>query len=264
MLTLTPASGRSSYEPVDVTGGDWVMDANPVPPVAAASIRAESIRAESIWAESIRTASSRYCPCHTRRVIRVGLTGGIGAGKSTVARRLAELGAVVVDADALAREVVAPGTPGLAAVVAEFGPAVLTPGGELDRTALAALVFTDSDARHRLEAIVHPLVAVRTAEQMATVAPDAVVVHDIPLLTELDRRDDYDLVVVVTAPEATRLARLRGRGMAESDARDRMAAQAADAERAVMADVVLDNSGGPAELTEQVDELWAELRDRLR
>ena len=191
-------------------------------------------------------------------MLRIGLTGGIGSGKSTVARLLAARGAVVVDADRIAREVLEPGTPGLAAVVDEFGPGVLADDGSLDRAALAAIVFSDDGARRRLDALVHPRVRQRSAELMAAAPPDAVVVNDVPLLVETGQAGSYDLVLVVEADPETRVARLVGRGLSERDARDRMAAQATDAERRAVADVVLDNSGTPEQLAEQVDRFWRE------
>ena len=191
--------------------------------------------------------------------IRVGLTGGIASGKSVVADGLARRGAVVVDADVLAREVVAPGTPGLAAVVERFGPEVLTEGG-LDRARLGAIVFADPAARRALEAIVHPAVRARAAELELAAAPDAVVVHVIPLLVETGQADDFDRVVVVDVDPETQVARLRARsGLSESDARARLAAQASRADRRVAADVVLDNEGPIAALEEQLDRLWADL-----
>jgi dephospho-CoA kinase len=191
-------------------------------------------------------------------VLRVGLTGGIGAGKSAVARELARHGAVVVDADAIAREVVEPGTPGLAAVLAEFGPEVCGADGALDRRKLASIVFADPDARRRLNAIVHPHVARRTAELLADVPPDAVVVHDVPLLTENGLAAQYDLVLVVEAPEDARLARLAERGIAADDARARMASQASDADRRAVADVVIRNDGTVDDLAAAVDAVWRE------
>jgi dephospho-CoA kinase len=196
------------------------------------------------------------------RVILVGLTGGIGSGKSTVTRALAERGAVVVDADTIAREVVEPDGPGFAAVVARFGLGVLDHRGRLDRSALAEVVFGDEDARRDLNAIVHPLVAAETQRRVAATPPGSVVVMDVPLLVEA-ARSGYDLVVIVEAPEDVRLARLAARGMDEADARRRMAAQASDAERRAVADVVLDNSGSPEDLERQVDRLWADLTARL-
>ncbi len=196
-------------------------------------------------------------------MITVGLTGGIGSGKSTVAARLAELGAVVVDADAVAREVLEPGTVGLAAVVEAFGPEVLAADGSLDRAALAARVFAVPAELDRLNAVVHPLVANRTQELLRQVPADAVVVHDIPLLVETGR-GGYDLVVVVDAPDTVREARLAERGMAVDDIRQRMARQASREERLAAADVVIDNSADLTELGEQVDELWRELTERLR
>lgn len=193
-------------------------------------------------------------------MIKVGLTGGIGAGKSEVARLLAQRGAVVVDADALAREAVAPGRPELAAVVAEFGDGVLAADGTLDRAALARVVFGDPRRLAALEAIVHPYVARRSAELIAEAPPDAVVVYDVPLLVEKQLQGDFDLVVVVEAPEDERVRRLvAARGMAESDARARIVAQATAAERAAVADVVVHNHGSPEELRHEVDSLWARL-----
>ena len=194
-------------------------------------------------------------------MLSVGLTGGIGSGKSTVARRLAELGAVVIDSDRLAREVVGPGTPGLAAVVAAFGPEVLAPDGSLDRPAVAARVFADPELRAVLNGIVHPLVRAR-AQTLTQAAPvDAVVVQDVPLLVENGLAASFDLVVVVDAPDDLRMERLTAdRGMTDADARARMAAQATREERLEAADFVLDNSGSTQGLLDQVDALWAELR----
>lgn len=191
--------------------------------------------------------------------MRVGLTGGVGSGKSTVARLLAEHGAVIIDADAIAREVVEPGTPGFDAVVAAFGNSVVTSDGHLDRPALAAMVFGDEAKRLQLNAIVHPLVGQRTVQLAESAPPDAVVVYDIPLLVENDLAGGFDFVLVVEADVATRLARLAARGMAESDARERMAAQASDEQRRAAADAVIDNNGSLAELKRRVDEVWARL-----
>jgi len=192
-------------------------------------------------------------------VLMVGLTGGIGSGKSEVARRLAELGAVVIDSDRLAREVVEPGTEGLAEVVAAFGPEVLGPDGALDRPALGRRVFADEAARHRLEAIIHPRVRARSAELIAAAPPDAVVINDIPLLVESGIGAGFDLLVVVAASEPSRLHRLaQSRGMSAEEARSRMAAQATDEQRRAVADVVLDNDGSLEELRAAVDRLWYE------
>ncbi len=190
-------------------------------------------------------------------MLRIGLTGGAGAGKSTVARRLREHGAVVVDADVLAREVVAPGTAGLAAVVEEFGTSVLRADGTLDRSALAELAFSSRTRRRALEAITHPRIASRTRELFAAAPDDAVVVHDVPLLVEKRMGAAYHLVVVVHAPVEDRVRRLVGRGLPEADARARIAAQAADAERREAADVWLDNSGPRDALEGRVDRLWS-------
>jgi dephospho-CoA kinase len=191
-------------------------------------------------------------------VLRIGLTGGIGSGKSTVSRLLAGHGAVIVDADVIAREVVEPGTPGLAAVVEAFGSEVLTPDGSLDRPALAAVVFGDPDARRRLDAIVHPLVRARATEVAAAAPPGAVIVNDVPLLVETGQAAAYDLVLVVEADPETRVARLVQRGLTAEDARARMAAQATDEQRRAVADVVLDNSGTENDLAAQVDRFWTE------
>jgi dephospho-CoA kinase len=194
-------------------------------------------------------------------MLRIGLTGGIGAGKSTVSAALAAHGAVVVDADRIAREVVERGSPGLEAVAAAFGHRVLTADGDLDRPALAAVVFADPDARRRLDGIVHPLVRRRAGElELAAreTDPDAVVVHDVPLLVETGQAASYDVVLVVEAAEDVRLPRLVARGLTEDDARARIAAQATDEQRRAVADVVLDNSGTPDELADRVDRFWAE------
>ena len=197
-------------------------------------------------------------------MLRVGLTGGIGSGKSEVARRLASYGAMIIDADRLAREVVEPGTDGLAAVVDVFGDEVLAADGSLDRPALGRIVFGDEAARRRLEAIIHPRVRARAGElEKAAVAadPDVVVVHDIPLLVETGQAAGFDAVVVVDAPEEVQIDRLtRVRGISPEDARVRVAAQASRAERRSAATVVLDNSGALTALDAQVKRLWEWLR----
>ncbi|GGP50491.1 dephospho-CoA kinase [Saccharothrix coeruleofusca] len=194
-------------------------------------------------------------------MLRVGLSGGIGSGKSTVAARLVEHGAVLVDADLLAREVVEPGTEGLAEVVAAFGDGVLGAGGALDRAALAAKVFSDDEARRTLNGIIHPKVGARAAELIAAAPPDAIVVHDVPLLVENGLMPAYHLVLIVHADVEQRVARLvGGRGMDERDARNRIAAQADDARRRAAADVWLDNTGTPDQVLARVDALWV---DRL-
>ncbi|MGI8815470.1 MAG: dephospho-CoA kinase [Pseudonocardia sp.] len=192
-------------------------------------------------------------------MLRVGLTGGIGAGKSTVARRLVELGATLVDADQVAREVVRPGSIGLARVVEQFGDRVLDVDGALDRPALADIVFVDEAARRRLNGILHPLIGHRTAELMAAAPPDAVLVQDVPLLVEGVMGALFPLVVVVDAPENVRISRLvSDRGMTEQAARARIAAQADSAARRAAADVWLDNSGSPDGVRDEVDRLWRE------
>jgi dephospho-CoA kinase len=196
-------------------------------------------------------------------VLRVGLTGGIGSGKSEVSRRLTALGAVLVDADAVAREVVQPGTPGLAQVVAEFGERILLPDGTLDRERLGSIVFADEELRGRLNAIVHPLVGQRMQELVDGVPPDAIVVYDVPLLAENDLASLYDLVVVVDAPVEEQVRRLTTlRGMTEDAARARIAAQATRERRRAVADRVIDNSGPIDALVAQVDRLWADLARR--
>ncbi|MFI8964676.1 dephospho-CoA kinase [Streptomyces sp. NPDC053493] len=196
-------------------------------------------------------------------MLKVGLTGGIGAGKSEVSRLLVSYGAVLIDADRIAREVVEPGTPGLAAVVAEFGPEILTPEGTLDRPKLGSVVFADPDRLAALNAIVHPLVGARSAELEALAGPDDVVVHDVPLLTENGLAPLYDLVVVVDAAPETQLDRLvRLRGMTEPEARARMAAQATRAQRRAVADLLVDNDGPLEALESQVRKVWEELRQR--
>ncbi|MFF9197968.1 dephospho-CoA kinase [Streptomyces sp. NPDC014779] len=196
-------------------------------------------------------------------MLSVGLTGGIGAGKSEVSRLLVSYGAVLIDADRIAREVVEPGTPGLAAVVAEFGEGVLTPEGTLDRPGLGAIVFQDPERLAALNAIVHPLVGARSAELKALAGPDDVVVHDVPLLTENGLAPLYDLVVVVDAAPETQLDRLvRLRGMTEDEARARMAAQATRAQRRAVADLLIDNDGSLEALEPQVRKVWEELRQR--
>ncbi|MCS0637374.1 dephospho-CoA kinase [Streptomyces sp. LP05-1] len=196
-------------------------------------------------------------------MLKVGLTGGIGAGKSEVSRLLVAYGAVLVDADRIAREVVEPGTPGLAAVVAAFGDGVLTPEGTLDRPGLGALVFSDPDRLATLNGIVHPLVRERTAELEAAAGADAIVVNDVPLLTENGLAPLYDVVVVVDAAPGTQLDRLvRQRGMSEQEARSRMAAQASREDRRAVADLIIDNDGPREALEPQVRAVWAKLVER--
>lgn len=190
----------------------------------------------------------------------VGLTGGIGSGKSTASAMLAARGAAVIDADRLAREAVAPGTPGFDAVIEAFGPGVRSDGGDLDRTALAAVVFADPTRRAALESIVHPEVARRTAEIVASHADtDHVVVLDSPLLIESGRHRDVELVIVVRAQVETQVARLVARGVVEADARARISAQMPLDDKLALADVVLDNDGTVSELEAQVEALWARL-----
>lgn len=194
--------------------------------------------------------------------VRIGLTGGIASGKSTVSAILRELGAVVIDADALAREVVEKGSPGLAAVVAEFGDSLLTPDGDLDRTAMGTLVFNDTSARRRLEAIVHPLVFERIVDLESHAPAGAVVVHDIPLLAESGRADTFDAVIVVEAPADVQVERMmRDRGWTKADAQARIAAQASPEDRRAIATYVVDNTGSLADLRWQVEKIYDALAE---
>ncbi len=193
----------------------------------------------------------------------VGLTGGIGSGKSTTAGLLAARGAVVIDADRLAREAVEPGSPGFDRVVERFGPSVVTAGGDLDRAALAAIVFNDDRRRVELEGIVHPAVRQRIAEIVTAHAEsDEVVVLDSPLLIETGAHRDCGYVIVVSASPETQIVRSLARGMDEADARARLAAQLPLAEKVAVADAVVDNDGSLAHLTAQVDALWPDLLSR--
>jgi dephospho-CoA kinase len=192
--------------------------------------------------------------------VRVGLTGGVASGKSTVSSILRELGAVVIDADQLARDVVAVGTPGLEAVVQEFGEDVLTDTGELDRPAVARIVFADDEARKRLEGIVHPLVFEQIVRLEEDAPEGAVVVHDIPLLAESGRADTFDAVVVVDAPPEAQVARMvEDRGWTREEAESRMAAQSSREDRLAIATYVIDNAGSREELRRQVEEVYEKL-----
>ena len=193
---------------------------------------------------------------------RIGLTGGIGSGKSTVASLFAELGAVVIDADAIAREVVAVGSEGLRALVEAFGAGILATDGSLNRQRLADIVFADPGARATLNAITHPRIGARTAELISALPADAVLIHDVPLLVELGMQDAYDLVVVVDAPDDVRLDRLVARGHTLQDAAARIAAQAPRDVRLAAADVVIDNSGSLDDLTGQVVTAWPTVAGR--
>ncbi|SDL12332.1 dephospho-CoA kinase [Nonomuraea maritima] len=196
-------------------------------------------------------------------MLKIGLTGGIGSGKSEVSGRLSAKGAVVVDADAIAREVVEPGTPGLARVVAVFGDEVLRPDGSLDRPKLGSIVFADPEKLAALNSIVHPLVGERVAELQAQAPDDAILVYDVPLLVENDLAPMYDVVIVVDASDDVRIRRLaEHRGMSEADAKARIAAQASREKRLAAADIVIDNEGTLDELAARVDEVWQDLRGR--
>jgi dephospho-CoA kinase len=201
-------------------------------------------------------------------MLRVGLTGGIGSGKSAVSERLAALGAVVLDGDKAARAVVEPGTPGLRRIEEAFGPATLRADGSLDRARLAGIVFSDEAARQKLNAITHPLIHehLQAAEKAAVAAggPGTIVVHDIPLLAEGQRAAEFDVVIVVDVPAEVQVTRLAGRGLPEEQARARMAAQATREQRLALADIVIDNSGTPADLDRRVAEVWADLQTRAK
>ena len=206
-------------------------------------------------------------------MLRVGLTGGIGSGKSAVAQRLAALGAVVIDGDTAARAVVEPGTPGLQRIAETFGPTVLAPDGTLDRAKLAGIVFADEAARQQLNAITHPLIlahimaqeeAAREQAAQGDGGQDTIVVHDVPLLAEGQRAADFDVVVVVDVPAELQITRLAGRGLPEDQARARMAAQATREQRLAIADIVIDNSGTQDDLDKRVAEVWADLIARAK
>ncbi|MCU1449036.1 MAG: dephospho-CoA kinase [Acidimicrobiales bacterium] len=194
-------------------------------------------------------------------MLLVGLTGGIGSGKSTVAAMLTERGATVVDADQVAREVVEPGMPALAQLVEEFGPGILTPDGRLDRPKLAQVAFVSDDRRKALEAITHPAINTEMMRRISEAPPDAIVVMDVPLLVEAKLRT-YECVIVVEAPVDLRLDRLEARGVGRDDALARMKLQATDEERRAVADHLVDNSADLAHLGAQVDAVWADLEDR--
>lgn len=200
-------------------------------------------------------------------MLLVALTGGIASGKSTVARRLAERGAVVVDADQVARDVVAPGEPALSRIAEAFGSGVIAADGSLDRAALGAIVFQDPEARTTLNAITHPAVSQRSHELFAAAAaadPEAIVVYDVPLLVEAGRTGEFDLIVVVHAPTETRLRRMvELRGMTRDEALHRIRSQATDTERLAIADVVIDADGTVDETLAQTDALWENLRARV-
>ncbi|GHF09150.1 dephospho-CoA kinase [Pseudolysinimonas yzui] len=201
-------------------------------------------------------------------MLLVALTGGIASGKSTVARRLQEHGAVIVDADQVARQVVEPGEPALARIAEEFGPGVIAADGSLDRAALGAIVFNDPEGRQKLNAITHPAVLARSRELFAAAAeadPDAIVVYDIPLLVEAGRVDEFDLRVVVHAATETRVGRMvELRGMTREEALHRINSQATDTDRFAIADVVIDADGTLEQTLEQTDALWENLRARVR
>jgi dephospho-CoA kinase len=196
-------------------------------------------------------------------VLKVGLTGGIGSGKSEVSKRLVARGAVLIDADAIAREVVEPGSAGLAAIVREFGAGVLLPDGTLDRPKLGSIVFGDPERLAALNAITHPLIGRRSRERFEAAPEDAIVVYDMPLLTEGNLASLHDVVIVVDVPVEVQIARLvERRGMTEADAKARIAAQATREQRRAIADHVIDNTGSLTELDARVDEVWADLVKR--
>ncbi|MEU8363971.1 dephospho-CoA kinase [Nonomuraea sp. NPDC048882] len=193
-------------------------------------------------------------------MLKIGLTGGIGSGKSEVSKRLSAKGAMVIDADKIAREVVEPGTPGLARVVATFGEEVLRPDGSLDRERLGSVVFADSERLAALNAIVHPLVGERVAQLQQEADNDTIMVYDVPLLVENNLAPMYDVIIVVDAPDELRIRRLAEyRGMPEADAKARIAAQASREDRLAAADIVIPNDGPLEELDDRVEDVWAEL-----
>lgn len=192
----------------------------------------------------------------------VGLTGGIGSGKSTVSAALKKRGAYVVDADAIAREVVAPGSSGLVAVAEQFGPGILNADGSLNRQELAARAFATPKGKAALDAITHPLISERTKARFESAPPDAIVVHDVALLTELGLAPNYDFVVVVDCPDELRVERLVGRGLTEEDARRRITHQATREQRLAIADYLIDNSGDLQNLASEVDRVWQALTKR--
>jgi dephospho-CoA kinase len=194
----------------------------------------------------------------------IGLTGGIASGKSTIARRLAEHGAIIIDADIVSREVVAPGSPALASIALEFGEDMINSEGTLNRAKLGALVFSDTEKLEKLNAIMHPAVKTRSAEVLAKARadnPDSVIVYDVPLLVEADIARNYDEIIVASAPEETRIKRMiQLRGLTDEEAKARIGAQASEAKRLAIADVVIDTGGNLQHTLEQVDALW----DRIR
>jgi dephospho-CoA kinase len=194
----------------------------------------------------------------------VGLTGGIGSGKSTVAQMLVGRGAIVVDADLIAREVVEPGKPALTALVEAFGPEILQPDGALDRAALAERAFVNDETRKQLEAITHPAIGEEFLRQVAAAPPDGIVIHDVPLLVESKRGFEYGAVIVVEAPMELRLARLEERGVPRDDAERRIALQASDEERRKVATWMVDNSSDLSHLEHRIDEIWPLLEVRER
>jgi dephospho-CoA kinase len=204
----------------------------------------------------------RRRPVASSTVLLVGLTGGIGSGKSTVAELLTERGAIIIDGDVIARRVVEPGQPALAAIVERFGADVLAADGTLDRPALAAKAFATEEDRLALEAITHPAIGAEFLREMSEAPPDGIVVNDVPLLVESQKAAErgYEFVIVVEAPRELRLDRLEDRGLERADAEARMAAQATDEERRAVATHLLDNSGTREELAAQVDAVWADLQ----
>jgi len=204
----------------------------------------------------------RSRPVESSTVLLVGLTGGIGSGKSTVADLLTERGAILIDGDVIARRVVEPGQPALAAIVERFGSEVMAPDGTLDRPALAARAFASDEDRLALEAITHPAIGAEFVRELSEAPPDGIVVNDVPLLVESQKAAErgYEYVIVVEAPRELRLDRLEGRGLARADAEARMAAQATDEERRAVATHLIDNGGTLEDLEAQVDTVWADLQ----
>lgn len=256
-----PDAARKPYPSALMTPASHHPNQLPGATTKAATATSPSNLMGSVWTPSVSLPTTRQ---DNPVALRVGLTGGIASGKSEVSARLAAHGAVVIDADLLAREVVEPGTAGWTEVVLAFGPDVVRDDERLDRETLGSRVFADPSARQRLETIIHPRVRARAAALEAQAPPDAVVVHDIPLLVESGQADRFDVVVVVDCPPHVQIERLlHNRGMTQQQAAARIDAQTDPDERRAVADYLIDNTGPLEMLDEQVDEVWRQLTARL-